>query len=114
MKLLIHVEVSSVAKLKNSAETIIVDFDGVVLSDYSRVVKFSMDLVLSQSMFDVICFEALAPVVVEVMDFASDFFTVFEVKCFVDFGVASSSKEGEDEVSIFENLEWLSILATIL
>ena len=51
-----------------------VDLDGVELPDYASVIEILVDFILPDGMFDVVFFDLFWPAIVEVMDFASNFF----------------------------------------
>ena len=104
----VKVEVRARAKLKNSAKAVVINLDGVKLFDDSPVVQILVDLVLPYCMLDVIVLDLLRPAVVEVVDFAGDLPTVFEVEGFVDLGEASLAQNGQDEVLIVQHCESLA------
>ena len=55
----VHRQIGSIAQLEDGPERVVIDLDCIILSHYSRVIERSVDLVLSESMLDVIGFQTL-------------------------------------------------------
>jgi len=51
--------------------------------DHTSVVEFLVNFVFPQSVLDVVIFDLIAPAVVEVVNFASNFAAGFNVECLV-------------------------------
>jgi hypothetical protein len=79
MLLQIEIEVWSRAELKNCAETIMIDFDSVVLFNDSAIVQVLVNLIFSEGMLDVTFFDLLSPTIIEMMNLASNFTAVLKV-----------------------------------
>jgi hypothetical protein len=81
----IEVEIRATAALKHSAEAVMINFYCIKLLHYSSVPEFFVSVVLSNSMLNVIFFDLLTPVIIKVMYLASDFSTILNIKCFINF-----------------------------
>jgi hypothetical protein len=79
MLLQIEIEVWSIAELKDSAETIMIDLDSVVLFNDSAIVQVLVNLIFSEGMLDVTFFDLLSPTIIEMMNLASNFTAVLKV-----------------------------------
>jgi hypothetical protein len=73
----VEVEIWPRTKLKDGAETVVVNLNGVKLLDHTSMVEVLVDLILSNSMLDVVVLDLLRPAVVEVMNLACHFTAVF-------------------------------------
>ena len=61
-----------------------VNLHGIVVLDNASIVQFLVDLILSQSMFNIVILHLVTPTVVEVVDLAGDFAAIFQVKRLVN------------------------------
>ena len=71
-----------------------VDLYSVVVLNNAPVVQFLVDLVLAQRMLDVIVLDLITPTVIKMMNFASNFSAVLQVKGLVDLRKATFAKNG--------------------
>ena len=81
----IVVQIWSGTQLQNSAETVMIDLDSIIVLHYPSVCQFLVDLVLAECMLNVVIFDLVGPGIVKMMDFAGNFVTVFQIKGFVHF-----------------------------
>ena len=88
------VQVRPATELKYGAKTIMVDLYSVVVLNNAPVVQFLVDLVLAQRMLDVIVLDLITPTVIKMMNFASNFSAVLQVKGLVDLRKATFAKNG--------------------
>ena len=72
----IVIEVRSAAQFQNGAEAVMVDLYCVKMFDYSAIVQFFVDFILSQRMLDVVILNLVIPTIVKVVDLASNFSAV--------------------------------------
>jgi len=89
-----------------------VDFNSIVVFDHSPIVKLLVDLIFSQSVFDVVVLHLVAPAVIKVMNFAGDLAAVFQVKGFVHLAEATLSKNRKDQVLVVKHGESLASVNT--
>ena len=80
----IVIEVWPTAKLQDCTEAVVVDLNSVVMLHDASIVQLFMDLVLSQSMLDVVIFDLVTPTVVEVVNFAGYLTAIFQIEGLVD------------------------------
>jgi hypothetical protein len=73
-----------------------VNLDRVIVFDHSTIIQFLMNFVFSKRMLYVIVFDLVAPAVVEVVDFASNFSAQLNIKGFVNFAEASLTENTKD------------------
>jgi len=85
----VEVQVGTTAEFEDGSKAIMVYFDGVELFHDTAMVKFLVDLVLSDCMLYVVVLDLLRPVVVEVVNLAGYFTAAFEVVGLVDLRVTS-------------------------
>ena len=78
-------QVGALAVLKDSAEGVVVDFNGVVEFDDVGMAECLMDGVFPESVFDVVLLGAAVPVGVELVDFAGGLSHFLNIECFVYF-----------------------------
>lgn len=89
----VAVKVWSTAVFKDSAETVVIYFYSVKLSNYSSIDEIFVYFVFSESVFDIAFLYTFVPSVVEVVYLAGNFPTVLQIKSLVDFRIASFSKK---------------------
>ena len=104
----IVVEVGAAAQLQDRAEAIVVDLHRVVVLNHAPVIQLFVDLVLPQSVLDVVIFDLVCPTVVKVVDLAGNFATVLQIKRFVHFREASLSKNRKNQVLVVQDGERLA------
>ena len=81
----VKVEVWARAEFEYGAEAVVVDLDSVVVLDDSSVAELFVDLVLSDSVPNVVLLDLFTPVVVKVMDLAGYLSTGVQVVSLVHF-----------------------------
>lgn len=79
----IVVEVRSTAQLQDGAETIVINLNSVKMLHHSSIIQLFVNLILPQSMLDVVILHLVIPAIVKVMDLAGNFAAIFEVKSLV-------------------------------
>ena len=101
----VKVQVGSRAQFQNGTKTVVVDFHGVILLHHSAMIQILVNLVFANGMLYVVVLDLFAPRVVEMMNFASYFPTVFEVVSLINFGIPAFSEDAQNKVPVFEHCE---------
>ena len=89
----IIVEIRPTAQLKNCTEAVVVDLYRVVMSHHSAVRQLFMDLILAQSMLDVVILDLITPTVVEVVNLAGNLTAILQVESLIDLREAALAQD---------------------
>jgi hypothetical protein len=80
-----------------------VNFNSIKLLYNSPMIQVLVNLIFSDCVFYIVIFNLLGPAVVEVMNFASNLATIFEIVGFVHLRVASFTEYTQNQVAILQN-----------
>ena len=89
----IIVEIRPTAQFKNCTEAVVVDLHRVVMSHHSAVRQLFMDLILAQSMLDVVILDLITPTVVKVVNLAGNLTAILQVKSLIDLREATLAQD---------------------
>lgn len=95
----IKVQIMTITVLQDGAKRIGVDLENIVQAHHARMIKLLVNIVLAQSVLDVVCLLVVLPVFVELMDFTSDVTLLLQVKGFVYFGEATCLNQEQEKIS---------------
>ena len=92
-----------------------INLNGIILFHNSSIIKFFMNFIFSQSMFDVALLDALTPLVIKVMDLASYLPAELQIVTFIHFRIASFTKQGQYQITVLQdNIFLIRSEATVL